>query len=287
MNTRNVAKKYILDLETPLSLNSDTRSIIYRGVSIQDESLSYTIRTYKLSDLSQTDVQEVVQAAHNLQTFSHHRNMALTLDVIEEDNILYTVFPLFDGDLQRYLEDRRGGLQENEAKHIFRQVISAILYFKKSASVHRVFQPSDFLIDTRSFHVVLADVGPTPRDRINTQYLAPEYHLDEECDCTKSDVYSLGVLLFNLVSGRLPFEDEDGVYYYSWVEKYQDSLTKEEICRRPLPPIPMSISLSQLLERMLALRPKSRFSLNDVLQSSWVKHPTLVTTLIRRMSAFF
>eukprot|EP01103_Thecamoeba_quadrilineata_P000436 TRINITY_DN10374_c0_g1_i1.p1 TRINITY_DN10374_c0_g1~~TRINITY_DN10374_c0_g1_i1.p1 ORF type:complete len:300 (+),score=39.73 TRINITY_DN10374_c0_g1_i1:22-900(+) len=292
MHTRTIGKKYVLDLETPLNQKSATRTNIYSATSLHDETIIYTIKAVSLSDLKSTDRQNVIKQANLLRDASNHQNIATTLDIIEEEDILYTVFPPFDYDLPGYLRVNNGGLQEGDAKLIFRQIVNIALYFHRNNNIKQqfYFQPANFLINSLTHHVVLADLDSNLWERAKTQYLAPEMRIqDELIDPNKSKVYNLGVLLFYLVSGRLPFDDEDGEYYYSWVEKFYEPIDTDDYnkLRRPLPPVPLSSILLLLLEKMIALDPKDRFSLVEVSRHQWVRSHTFLRNIVRRVSALF
>jgi len=197
----------------------------------------------------------------------------------------------YETDLLTYLSSFETGLTEKDTFYIFKQITSVIKYLHSKNIVHGDIKLENILYDKKNKKILLIDFGSSTKITFNKnnflnnfnntknfllnhlsgtpQYVAPEVILREEYDGFKSDIYSLGVVLYGLSTNRLPFDDEDGVYYYSWVENYYDGLRNSNF--RTLPPNCLSKKLINLLCKMLAINPNLRGDINDISNHPWLK----------------
>jgi tRNA A-37 threonylcarbamoyl transferase component Bud32/cytoskeletal protein RodZ len=147
-----------------------------------------------------------------------HPNVVTLFDTGEEDGVLFLAFEFVEGcDLASRLEMGEPPTLR-EVLRITRQVAEALDYAHRQGIVHRDIKPSNILIDTGG-HVKVADFGIAKVAGQNTeltiagsvmgspQYLSPEQIRGDELD-GRSDVFSLGVVLYELLSGRRPFDGE-------------------------------------------------------------------------------
>ena len=142
-------------------------------------------------------------------------------DMVDGQRLLYLVMPL----LQESLEDvlrREGKLPPAKVAQLLRQVAEGLEAAHAAGLIHRDVKPGNVLLDATG-SPVLADFGiardvrqPTtgasaagqPRQRFGTpEYMAPELLLGASFD-PRTDIYSLGVMLYELLTGRLPFDSE-------------------------------------------------------------------------------
>jgi serine/threonine protein kinase len=146
-----------------------------------------------------------------------HPNVVALFDAGETEGLLYLAFEFVEGqDLAQRLE--RGPLSLREVLRIVRQVADALHYAHGQGIVHRDIKPSNILIDTIG-RVKVADFGIAKMAGQSTeltmagsvmgspQYLSPEQIRGEDLD-GRSDVFSLGVVLYELLSGNRPFAGE-------------------------------------------------------------------------------
>lgn len=147
-----------------------------------------------------------------------HPNVVTLFDTGEAEGLLYLAFEFVEGaDLAGRLE-RDDAPSLREVLHIVHQVAEALDYAHRQGIVHRDIKPSNILIDT-SGRVKVADFGIAKVAGQNTeltvvgsvmgspQYLSPEQIRGEELD-GRSDVFSLGVVLYEMLSGQRPFAGE-------------------------------------------------------------------------------
>jgi len=147
-----------------------------------------------------------------------HPNVVTLFDTGEQDGVLFLAFEFVEGcDLASRLETGEPPTLR-EVLRIARQAAEALDYAHRQGIVHRDIKPSNILIDTAG-HVKVADFGIAKVAGQNTeltiagsvmgspQYLSPEQIRGDELD-GRSDVFSLGVVLYELLSGRRPFDGE-------------------------------------------------------------------------------
>ncbi|KAJ1306790.1 hypothetical protein OPQ81_007776 [Rhizoctonia solani] len=146
-----------------------------------------------------------------------HPNVLSLLDVWEARGLLFVVMEYIDGgELFDYIIEK-GRLPVPEALHYFQQVMYAVSYCHQFRIAHRDLKPENILMD-KNKNIKIADFGMAafiPRDSLlytscgSPHYASPEVVSGLAYNGAVSDVWSCGVILYALLSGRLPFDDED------------------------------------------------------------------------------
>jgi len=158
----------------------------------------------------------------------HHPHVLQLIEFGDEQGILYLVMPFIEGGtLTGYL--RRGLPDLNDVAAIFLQLLDAVEYAHDEGLIHRDIKSSNVLLEARRSgppYVYLADFGlvryseqseaekvgkPIPLDQIpgTPHYMAPEQA--RGIVTTATDIYALGVLLYQMLVGELPYDDPDDV----------------------------------------------------------------------------
>jgi len=160
-------------------------------------------------------VARFMDEARTSATLGGHPNIAPIFDVGEAGSLHYLIMPYIEGeDVKSYLE-RHQRLSQQEAVTIVRQIAEALVWASDRRIVHRDLKPANVRIDHSGRAIVLdfgiakAGDAPSARTRANETlgtpyYMSPEQIRAEPCD-HRSDLYSLGVILFELLSGMKPF----------------------------------------------------------------------------------
>ncbi|RKQ37436.1 Stk1 family PASTA domain-containing Ser/Thr kinase [Oceanobacillus halophilus] len=149
-----------------------------------------------------------------------HPNIVSIYDVGEEDHLLYMVMEYIDGmTLKEYIQSY-GPLGVQESLDIIKQITSAIAHAHANELVHRDIKPQNILINNfgqvkvTDFGIAIA-LSATALTQTNSilgsvHYLSPEQARGGMAT-KKSDIYSLGIVLFEMLTGRLPFSGQSPV----------------------------------------------------------------------------
>ncbi|XP_053211324.1 MAP/microtubule affinity-regulating kinase 3-like isoform X2 [Panonychus citri] len=196
-----------------------------------------------------------------------HPNIVKLFQVIETEKTLYLIMEYASGgEVFDYLV-AHGRMKEKEARAKFRQIVSAVQYCHQKRIIHRDLKAENLLLDSQ-MNIKIADFGFSnefsPGQKLDTfcgspPYAAPELFQGKKYDGPEVDVWSLGVILYTLVSGSLPF----------------DGANLKELRERVLRgkyriPFYMSTDCENLLKKFLVLNPAKRASLEVIMKDKWM-----------------
>uniref|UniRef100_A0A915BQA1 SNF-related serine/threonine-protein kinase n=2 Tax=Parascaris univalens TaxID=6257 RepID=A0A915BQA1_PARUN len=198
-----------------------------------------------------------------------HPNIVRLYEVIDTHTKLFLILELGDYDMYDFImKNADKGCPENEAQQYFCQIIKAIDYCHKLHVVHRDLKPENVVFFEKLGMVKLTDFGFsnkfTPGEQLATScgslaYSAPEILLGDAYDAPAVDVWSLGVILYMLLCGRLPFQEAND----------SETLTKILDCKYSLPET-LSANARNLISRMLVKDASKRATLKEIAENQWV-----------------
>ena len=160
-----------------------------------------------------------------------------------------------------------GRMKEKEARAKFRQIVSAVEYLHQMHIVHRDLKAENLLLDA-DMNIKIADFGFSnefvPGNKLDTfcgspPYAAPELFQGKKYDGPEVDVWSLGVILYTLVSGSLPFDGQN-----------LKELRERVLRGKYRIPFYMSTDCENLLKKFLVLNPTKRSSLEAIMRDKWM-----------------
>ncbi|XP_071762247.1 MAP/microtubule affinity-regulating kinase 3a isoform X2 [Centroberyx gerrardi] len=204
----------------------------------------------------------------------NHPNIVKLFEVIETERTLYLVMEYASGgEVFDYLV-AHGRMKEKEARAKFRQIVSAVQYCHQKHIVHRDLKAENLLLDA-DMNIKIADFGFsnefTMGNKLDTfcgspPYAAPELFQGKKYDGPEVDVWSLGVILYTLVSGSLPFDGQN-----------LKELRERVLRGKYRIPFYMSTDCENLLKRFLVLNPAKRGTLevreegeNQIMKDRWI-----------------
>ncbi|XP_020505318.1 MAP/microtubule affinity-regulating kinase 3a isoform X20 [Labrus bergylta] len=197
----------------------------------------------------------------------NHPNIVKLFEVIETERTLYLVMEYASGgEVFDYLV-AHGRMKEKEARAKFRQIVSAVQYCHQKHIVHRDLKAENLLLDA-DMNIKIADFGFsnefTMGNKLDTfcgspPYAAPELFQGKKYDGPEVDVWSLGVILYTLVSGSLPFDGQN-----------LKELRERVLRGKYRIPFYMSTDCENLLKRFLVLNPSKRGTLEQIMKDRWI-----------------
>merc|ERR1719445_979014 len=216
--------------------------------------------------LNPGSLQKLFREVRIMKTLDHP-NIVKLFQVIETEKTLYLVMEYASGgEVFDYLV-LHGRMKEKEARAKFRQIVSAVQYCHQKKIIHRDLKAENLLLDSE-MNIKIADFGFSNEFVIGNKldtfcgsppYAAPELFQGKKYDGPEVDVWSLGAILYTLVSGSLPF----------------DGSTPRELRERVLRgkyriPFYMSTDCENLLKKFLVLNPARRASLEVIMKDKWM-----------------
>lgn len=204
-----------------------------------------------------------------------HPNIVEMYDVGEDDGTYFIVMEYVDGKTLKQLLKKRGTLTLSEAIDIMSQLTDGMAHAHDSYIIHRDLKPQNIMIKDdgqikiTDFGIAMA-LNATQLTQTNSvmgsvHYLPPEQASGKGCTI-KSDIYSMGIIFYELLSGSLPFRGDNAVEIaLKHMKEPLPSLREEN------PSIPQSIE--NIIRRATAKNPKNRY------ESAREMHEDLLTAL--------
>jgi beta-lactam-binding protein with PASTA domain/predicted Ser/Thr protein kinase len=189
----------------------------------------------------------------------HHPNVVGVFDRGEFDGSYYIAMEYVEGSSLKELIDR--GLSVPQATEIARQILAAARFAHEHGIVHRDIKPHNVIVDPEGRVRVLdfgiaragaSEITQTGSVMGTAQYLSPEQAQGLEVTAA-SDLYSVGVVLYEMLTGRVPFEGDSAV-----------AVALKQVSERPAPPSALNPAVPAALDRVvlraLAKEPANRFA---------------------------
>lgn len=199
-----------------------------------------------------------------------HQHICKLYQVLETDMHFYIMMQYCSGGelFDHIVEKNR--LTETESRTFFRQIISAVAYLHNKGYAHRDLKPENVLLDSAQqlklidFGLCARPAGGVHKSALYTScgsptYAAPELVLGKQYMGAQVDVWAMGVLLYALLSGHLPFDDQniDRLYRKILSGKYDE-------------PHYLSLQSRRLIRAMLQVEPNQRITVDQLCIHPWI-----------------
>jgi len=212
------------------------------------------------------DMDEKVRREIKILRLFMHPHIIRLYEVIETPADIYVVMEYVKvGELFDYIVEK-GRLMEDEARHFFQQIISGVEYCHRNMVVHRDLKPENLLLDAK-MNIKIADFGLSNIMRDghflktscgSPNYAAPEVISGKLYSGPEVDVWSCGVILYALLCGSLPFDDENIPNLFKKIKGGIYNL-----------PSHLSPGARDLIPRMLLVDPLKRITIPEIRQHPW------------------
>ncbi|KAK9107451.1 hypothetical protein Syun_023462 [Stephania yunnanensis] len=212
------------------------------------------------------EMEEKVRREIKILRLFMHPHIIRLYEVVDSPTDIYVVMEYVkSGELFDYIVEK-GRLQEDEARNFFQQIISGVEYCHRNMVVHRDLKPENLLLDSK-YNVKIADFGLSNIMRDghflktscgSPNYAAPEVISGKLYAGPEVDVWSCGVILYALLCGTLPFDDENIPNLFKKIKSGLYTL-----------PSHLSAGARDLIPRMLVVEPMKRMTILEIRQHPW------------------
>ena len=223
------------------------------GMAVVYKALCHRLNRYVAVKILKDEFAKDEEFRNRFRAESHavamlsHPNIVSVYDVSRSNSIEYIVMELMDGMTLKQYIDRRGTLSQKESIHFATQILRALSHAHSKGIIHRDIKPHNIML-LRDSTVKVADFGiarlessqrTITREAFGSvHYIAPEQAKGSDIDC-RADIYSTGVVLYEMLTGRLPYEGDTPV-----------SIAIQHINSLPLSPREINPEIPEALEKI-------------------------------------
>ncbi len=233
------------------------------------------IKILNKENIKTNEDKELVKIEIGILKLCHHPNIVRLLDHLENNDYIYIVTEYIEGGtLGNYLKKKKFNFSERQATNIMNQIASGVKYLHQYGIVHRDLKPDNIMITQQNEYGVIKimDFGlskiVSPNEKMvdgygTLSYVAPEVLLRTPYN-KEVDIWSLGVILFLMLSGRLPFrgckeqEVAEKIVYEALEFDEDDWETRTQ-------------KVQDLISRCLEKKAEDRITIDEFLNHPWFK----------------
>ena len=209
----------------------------------------------------------------NIHSKLHHQNVIKLYNVYEDNDTINIIMEYAkNGNLYQLIKKEKNGFSESKAFEYFIQVINAVYYLHNNNIIHRDIKPENILIGDDN-KLKLCDFGWAKELTLENrstfcgtmEYMAPEIVGSENYDYSV-DIWSLGILLYEMLFGYSPFKANDNKEIIQNIKTHE--LNYDENNKK------ISNSCKDLIQKLLNMNPQKRLKIKDILEHPFIKKHT-------------
>ena len=252
------------DFKIGTKIGQGTFSKVCQGIHIPTGE-KVAIKILPKDQIKETSDKIRIEKEISLQKKLHHQNIIQQYSILDTESSIYIITEYCSGgELFDYIVSKRR-LQEIEACRIYQQLINGLEYLHKQKICHRDLKPENLLFDSKH-NLKIADFGLSNDyiyGKLSTPcgspcYAAPEMVTGKKYYGDTVDIWSSGIVLYSMVCGYLPFEDDNQTILFHKIAKGLFTL-----------PSFLSNSCKDLIKNILVTNPKKRYGFEEIKKHSW------------------
>ena len=234
------------------------------------------IKIIKKESMNATDI-ELVKSEIDIMKLCRHPNIVTLLDHFENSEYIFIIMELLSGgDLEEHFHKTKFKFTEARAASIMFQLGSGIKYLHDYGVLHRDLKPENIMLhdNTEKATIKIMDFGLSkiigPQERVadgfgTLSFVAPEVLIRQPYN-KQIDIWSLGVILYYMLSGTLPFDDEnDNEEVIAKMTVFTEVLFPSKFWSK------RSEDVIDLIRKCLIKNPEERVKIDEYLQHKWIK----------------
>ena len=250
-------------------LGKGTFAKVYYGKHVVSGE-SVAIKVISKDQVKKEGMMEQIQREISVMRLVRHPNVVELKEVMATKTKIFFVMEYVKGG-ELFAKVARGKLREDAARKYFQQLISAVDFCHSRGVSHRDLKPENLLLDENE-DLKVSDFGLSSLPEqlrydglLHTQcgtpaYVAPEVLRKKGYDGSKADIWSCGVILYVLLAGYLPFQEENMMKMYRKVFKAEFEY----------PPW-FSTDSKRLISKLLVADPERRITIPSIMRTSWFR----------------
>ena len=213
---------------------------------------------------------DIIYDEINIHSKLYHQNIIKLYSVYEDDETINIILEYAKGgNLYQLIKDEKNGFSESKAFDYFIQVINAVYYLHSNNIIHRDIKPENILIGDDN-KLKLCDFGWAKELTLENrstfcgtmEYMAPEIVGSENYDYSV-DIWSLGILLYEMLFGHSPFNGKDTNNIILNIKSHE--LNYDDTNKK------ISNSCKDLIQKLLNMNPQKRLKIKDILEHPFIK----------------
>ena len=234
------------------------------------------IKIIKKKKAKPSDI-ELVRTEIDVMKLCHHPNVVHLLDHFENAEYIFIVMEYIRGGrLTDYMKEKKFNFTEKRAAELIYEISIGVKYLHKYGIIHRDLKPDNIMLTEANDkgHIKIMDFGLSKilgkkektSDGFGTlTFVSPEVLIRKPYN-KEIDIWSIGVILYLMLSGDLPFDDEEDDE-----QKIAKSIVFNEVEFPPKKFGNKSKEVIDLIKRCLTKEPKNRIKVDEIIQSDWIQ----------------